>query len=266
MDQTEGIGMPILLVAGIIGMLLLSIAIILFFLIYQKRLLAQQSELLRLESEYQKGLLNATIQTQEAERKRIAADLHDSVGSLLSATKLYMRQIKHGQTVEKFDHVKTEALGLIEETIVNIRSITQNLSPQSLERFGLIAAVEDLCERLNDLEQLQIDFYYNVDKRFDTEQEVVLYRILQELLNNTFKHAEAAKVQIEFLFKNGQLHLKYKDDGKGFEWDQTTKKQKFTGGLGMKSIESRANFLNAQLEVKSAPGIGVDILLEMDVH
>lgn len=264
MDQSEGISMPVLLIVGILGMFLLSVAVILFFTIYYKRMLSQQNALLRLESAYQKGLLNSNIQIQEAERKRIASDLHDSVGSLLSATKLYIKQARFGQSEEKFVHLKKEALGLLDETIVNIRSITQDLLPQSLDRFGLIAAVEDLCERINDLEQIKISFFYNENKRLATEKEVILYRIFQELLNNTLKHSGAENVQIDFEFNHAEFLLKYKDDGKGFDWEASKKIRRTTGGLGMRSIESRAGFLDAELEIKSEINQGVEVIIKLN--
>ena len=262
MGQPEVVSLPVLIVIGIAGMLLLAIAIVLFFVIYQKRLLAQQGELLQLESDYQKGLLASSIETQEVERKRIASDLHDSVGSLLSATKLYLRKLNPEIETTDIGFLKKEALHLIEETIVNVRSITHDLSPQSLERFGLMAAVEDLVERLNEPGPLVLEFQYDENRRFDSKKEVALYRILQELLNNTLKHAEAKKVQIKFELQENQFHLLYTDDGKGF--DRTQQKENGAKGLGLRSIESRVNFLNGELDMQSAPQQGLRVIIKID--
>lgn len=260
--------MSVLLIAGIIGMLLLSIAIVFFFLIYQKRLLAQQGKLLKLEAEHQKRLLNASLQAQEAERKRIAADLHDSVGSLLAATKMYVKQVKPGEQEGVAHRAKEEALNLIEETIVNIRSITHNLLPPSLERFGLVAAVEDLCKRLDELNQLNIQFEYNEDRRIPVEQEVALYRIVQELLNNTFKHAAAQEVELKLNYQPQSLQLTYRDDGKGidFDWEERLQKEASGIGMGLKNIESRVNFLNAHFSINSQTNKGTLVQLEMALH
>ncbi len=261
MGEAEQIGLPILLVAGLVGMLFLAIAIVLFFVVYQKRLMAEQEKLLRLEFDYQKELLNSSIQIQEIERKRIAADLHDSVGSQLSATKLYLKQMKKGQREQDLSHLKTEALDLIEETILNIRQITHNLLPLSLERFGLVAAIEDLVERYNELGKVQFVFQYNEEQRFEQEKEVALYRIVQELINNTLKHAQAKKIQIRMQFTGEELNFYYEDDGIGFDHENWRKEAPKLQGLGLKSIESRSNFLNAQLLISGAENQGIIVTL-----
>lgn len=266
MGQAEQVGLPFLLVAGLVGMLLLAIAIVLFFVVYQKRLMTQQEKLLRLEFDYQKELLNSSIQTQEVERKRIASDLHDSVGSQLSATKLYLKQIKAGQTDQKTLQLKAEALGLIEETILNIRQITKNLLPLSLERFGLVAAIEDLVERYNELGPLQLQLEYNEDRRLAVDKETAVYRIIQELLNNTLKHAEAQKVQISLEFQQSALACRYRDDGIGFDHAGWQKESTPLQGLGLKSIESRSNFLNAQLQINTAKDQGMELILDIPLN
>ena len=201
-------------------MLLLAIAIVIFFVIYQKRLMTQQEKLLRLEFEYQKDLVNSSIQTQEVERKRIAADLHDSIGSQLSATKLYLRQLlRNPEKSEEYQQqVKREAMELLEETILNVRQITHDLLPLSLERFGLVAALEDLVDRYNELGEGEVQFDCREERRFEVEKEVAFYRIIQELFNNTLKHARAQRIELSLQFRDSQVHLQYQDDGVGFDF------------------------------------------------
>lgn len=247
MGEAENLGLPELLIAGIIGMLLLALAIIGFFIIYQRRLIRQQEEMNRLESEYQQELLHASIRSQEEERKRIAGDLHDSVGALLSATKLYLKQIDNVNNLANLPAIKTESLNLVNETIVNVRQISHNLLPPTLERFGFVAAVEDLADKINQSKAVRFNVQSGNHKRFGLEREVGLYRIVQELTNNTIKHAEAEVIEVSIEFDEENLRIIYEDDGKGFDWE----KQQSRGGkkgLGLRSIASRANYLNAAFD------------------
>ncbi len=263
MGETEGLKLPDLMIMGIIGMLLLAIAIIVFFVVYQQRLLAQRDEIRQMELDYQKDLLHSSMQTQETERRRIAADLHDSIGSQLSAAKLYIKQMRHDKPPENLSFLREESLNLLDETIRNVRVITQNLLPPSLEQFGLAAALEDLSSRIRESGLLEIDCLCNrADTRFAPEQETAVYRIVQELINNTLKHAAANRAEIRTGFITDRIFaLSYRDDGAGFDARAIAGDHK-AKGLGLKNIESRANVLGAQVEWNSRPGEGVHMTLQ----
>ncbi|MEL6867189.1 MAG: ATP-binding protein [Bacteroidota bacterium] len=254
-----------LLFLGIIGMLLLAIAVVLFFLVYQRRLLAQQDQIREMELEYQKQSLDAIIQAQEAERKRIAQDLHDEVGSKLSATKLFVKRLSKDRELKEFDHLKTETVEVIDETIINIRSITRNLLPMSLDRFGLVAAVDDLCKRIRELALFEIDFQHNLEERLPAPKEFALYRILQELINNTTKHAAAKRVDISLSKVDQQLMLHYQDDGKGFDLNLAKKVNTDGSGLGLRSIESRVNWLEGEMDWSSSGQKGFALKIRMAI-
>ncbi|MEM0994914.1 MAG: sensor histidine kinase [Bacteroidota bacterium] len=242
-----------ILIIGVLGMAALAIAIVLFFVIYQRRLLAQQDQLQETERNYQKELLNNSIQVQEVERERIAKDLHDSVGSTLSATKLYLYRLNNEQTAPEFQQLKSETEKLLDNSIQNIRQTTRDLLPVNLERFGLIAAIEDTLQPIQTLNQVQIEFNYNQSVRFLAAKEIALFRIIQELLNNTLKHANANQIKIDLQFYDQQLKLTYEDDGVGFDLTQEQK----TKGIGLKSIESRIKYLNASYDYKTAQQQGL---------
>jgi signal transduction histidine kinase len=267
MDQAENVGgLPELLVAGIIGMLILAMAIIVFFVIYQRRMLTQQEEMNRREAEYQKELLKANIQSQEVERKRIASDLHDSVGALLSATKMYLKQIGVGKLGEDLGTIKQESIGLVEETIQNVRQISHNLLPPTLERFGFVAAVEDMAEKINQADSLIFHIDCLEPQRFELEKEVGLYRIIQELSNNTIKHAQASNINLSIDFSNNHLEIIYKDDGIGFKMEDKYDPSSRKKGLGLRSLESRATSLDANFEMQSQPGHGLSAKIIMPLN
>lgn len=258
MGQTAEPALPSLLIAGIIGMFLLALAIIVFFIVYQRRLLRQQEEMNRRDAAYQKELLLATIQSQEAERKRIASDLHDSVGVTLSTTKIYLKQITPEKKKEYISELKKESIELIDETIQNIRHISHALLPPVLERFGFVAAVEDIAEKINGMENLQMDFSTNDNSRFPSDKEINLYRVVQELVNNTIKHSQANKISLILNFEKNKLSLFYSDNGVGISFEKDKKPQK-TKGLGMKNLESRLNAINAtfNLDTKAQQGFSL---------
>ncbi|MEL7119932.1 MAG: histidine kinase [Bacteroidota bacterium] len=242
MGQTSELESAVyLLLVGIIGMLVLAMAIILFFLIYQKRLSAQQEKIVALKIEHQKDLLQAILRAQESERKRIANDLHDSIGSTLSAVKLFFNQLNPNTDQQTYSQLKQQIKVSLDDTITNIRIITQNLLPTSLEKYGLIAATEDLCHQLNQLSKINLKFNYNRNERFNHDIEITTYRVIQELINNTLKHAEANTIKIEFNIEHKHLELIYLDDGHGFEINNSLLLKNNHKGFGLKSIESRLN-------------------------
>lgn len=245
------------LVAGIIGMLAFSLVVILFVVFYQRKMVRQRERMNQLEVEHQKDLLSSTIHAQENERKRIAVDLHDGIGGLLSAAKLYINQLRPEMVDTDYRVIKEEANALLDETIGNIRTIHHDLQPASLENLGLISAVEGLCKRFCDF--LTIELYYQQELRFNNTKEVTLFRIIQELLNNTLKHSEAQKVAISFVFNTKELVINYQDNGKGFDLSEIKAQKKQESGLGLKSIESRIGAINGQLEYQTAVGKGVKV-------
>ena len=247
---------------GVTGMVLLTIFIIVFFVIYQRRLLQEQLKRQRIESDYQKSLLNAGILAQEVERRRMAIDLHDGIGGLLSVVKLYLDKIDQGLPEEQFTHLKAKAMEALTENIREVRSITKDLLPQSLERVGLVAACRDLCARVEELKGIPVTFSANETQRFDLDREKALFRIIQELTNNALKYTQAEQISLQFLFTEQALTLQYQEKGGGFDLQQI---QKHTKGLGLKSIESRLAFLDAQMDYQSAPNQGVSVTITLNI-
>lgn len=259
-DLTSTVG---LLLIGIIAMLLLAVALVVFFVVYQKRLISQQMINQHDREAHQRELLTAAVEVQENERRRIASDLHDDIGSLLSAARLYLRQFDPQASPAENDRVKEESLEIISKIIQNTRRITHDLLPSELEKFGLFAAAEDLCERINRTGQVSMNLVTSKSIRFALNKEVALYRVLQELINNTLKHAAAENIQVEYFWKQDRLVCRYIDDGKGFDTAVVLKRGR--AGLGLRNIESRISIIGGILHYESTPGKGLEVSIEVPV-
>jgi len=198
----------------------------------------------------QKERIHAEITMQEMERKRIANDLHDSLGPLLSTAKLYIHSI--AITGEEDKQLLDRAGNYIDETITGLREISYNLLPNSLSRNGLTEALKEYVNRLNTAGVLKIELIINGPITVAKDNEVHLFRIIQEIIHNAVKHSQANNLQLKFTSDEGEQLLIIADDGIGFD---PAGKQK-SAGLGLKSIESRCEILNASMQLSSAKGKG----------
>lgn len=245
-----------------VGMLLLAIAIVVFVMIYQKRMLREQLKRQQLESAYQQRMLEAALASQEEERKRVAADLHDSVGAMLSTIRLSLHAIVRQETASANTIGQTKYM--LDETIETVRRISRDLMPASLEKFGLSQAVQDLCERINSVSSIKCSFHENgANLPLEKSKEILVYRIVQELANNAIKHAQASRIEITLNWMMNQLHMVVQDDGIGFDF--LAKKADSHKSLGLYNIENRARLLQAQLNFEKTPDKGTKVELTVPV-
>lgn len=208
-------------------------------------------------SYWQQARIAAEINTLEAERKRIAGDLHDELGPMLSAIKL---QINH---LEPEDETETAVLEKsskqIDTIIQRFREISYDLLPNTLVRKGFIKATEEFVSKLKLLHPLSIVFKAE-EFKLTSDREVNLYRMVQEIVQNTIKHARATKLEITVTKKESFVILKTKDDGIGFGYNE---KSQVGGGLGLMNLQSRAEVLGGHLVVHTQPGSGTAYEIEL---
>lgn len=241
---------------GTLGMALLALSVFFFFIIYQRKMLKKQMELNETRARQQEEIILNTIQAQENERKRIARDLHDEVGAMLSVVKLNVGRIEKKSDEPGAKVLAAETKQYLDEVITQVRRISRALLPPSIEKLGLWFAVEELVNWINKSDQIQIDCRKNGEPaRFDQKKELALFRIIQELLNNSIKHSGSKTIDIYFRFSINSLIIMVADKGKGFDLNN-----KVTG-LGLKNLESRAQIAGAKFRMKSAPGRGTKAIL-----
>lgn len=206
----------------------------------------------------QKDKVQAQIMIQELERKRIANDLHDSLGPMLSTVKLYMHSISVSDDTDKESLDK--ASSFIDETIKNLREISYNLLPSSLARNDLTMVVREFISRLASRHPLKIDFETTENTSIPKDTEIHLFRIIQEIIHNTIKHSGASKLKLIIAKKPDGLFLISEDNGKGFNMDDI---RDGTGGLGLKSMENRCEMIDATLKIITAKNQGCKIIIKM---
>ncbi len=206
----------------------------------------------------QKERIQAQIMIQEQERKRIANDLHDSLGPMLSTVKLYMHGIAVSNDTDKQSLAK--ASGYIDETISNLREISYNLLPSSLDRNDLAVVVREFISRIAGRHILKIHFDAAENAFIQKKIEIHLFRIIQEIVHNTLKHADATVLKLLITSQSGSLFLISEDNGKGFDLNAS---RGGTEGLGLKSIENRCEMINATLKIISAKNEGCKIIIKV---
>lgn len=247
-----------------VGMLLLAIAIVVFVLFYQKRMLQEQVKRQLMEADFQKKMLQAALESQENERRRLAADLHDSIGAMLSTIKVGLSTLGRKEDISSSGLVHTKQM--LDDTIESVRAISKDLMPSTLEKFGLGQAIKEMCERVTSTAQLTVHYeeegqILSLDKR----KEVMVFRIVQELLNNAIKHSNATRINVEATWNHG-LSISVEDNGKGFEYEQQRDDNGKSKGLGLFNIENRARLLGAKVMFEKPLQGGSKILLKLPIE
>jgi len=257
MFGSENTEIVMIFFVGTFAMVFLAAAIIFFFITYQKRLLKKELEINRVKAEQQEELLRNILSAQEKERKRIARDLHDEVGAMLSVVKLNVSRIAKITVPDNSKILANETKTYLDEVITQVRGISRALLPPSLEKLGLYFALEELANWINKSGQIQVTSWKSGEQvRFNNKKELAIFRIIQELINNAIKHAEATGISINTRFSDGRISVLVADNGKGFNVEE-----KMNAGLGLKNLESRTQMLEAKFKLKSAPGKGTSAII-----
>ncbi len=209
-----------------------------------------------LENKKNLDVSNALLQGEEVERKRLARDLHDGLGSMLSGLKLYYSGTKKTNENE-FQQVNLQ----LDNSIKELRQIAQNLMPESLLKLGLIAALKDLCFRFS-TDKTIIEFQeFGIQNTISESKQITIYRIIQELINNAMKYANATEILVHCSQNENTFLITVEDNGQGFD----SKRANLFDGMGLKNIKNRVDFLKGELEIDSQPQTGTVFNIELNV-
>jgi len=227
----------------------------------------------RAEEEHQKLLEHrirslAIIEAQENERRRISRELHDGLGQLLSAAKLNLGMIDfvNGQDRSKSNDIVKQVDTIISKAIVEARRIAHDLRPTTLDDFGLIPALRILCQEFSKQTGIKVKFQVSQAlERIEPKVEIAVYRIIQESFTNISKYAEANEVLLDLYRMDNVVHVRVKDNGKGFDMNNVTKDKKLGSGFGLLNMKERAELIGGKAEILSHPGEGTEILIEVNL-
>lgn len=236
------------LLFGTVGMLVLTIGLIVFIIFHQRKVIRYQLQLQRMEQDQQKMLLNASIRLQEEERQRIAADLHDDAGPLLATARLYLNE--NLVNLDKTSQLQSiyNAKQIIDDTIQLIRNISHSLMPPTLKNFGLESAVNDLFQKISSSGSMNASCrFHDYRNRMHPEDELIIFRVIQELVNNILKHSNASFIHLTQNLSDDKFFIRMHHDGKGLTQADFEKLNKAASGLGLKNIQSRLKLLHGRI-------------------
>ena len=222
----------------------------------------QQQRILDLETQQQLTAAEAVLKGEEQERTRLAKDLHDGLGGMLSGIKFSFNTMKRNlimtpENAQAFER----SMDMLDSSIKEMRRVAHNMMPEALVKFGLDTALKDFCNDINKSGALQVSYQSIRLENLVIEQTtaITIYRIVQELINNVMKHASAKTAIVQLAKSDHHLTVTVEDDGKGFDTAAVT------AGDGLKNVQSRIDYLKGSCDIKSEKGNGTSINIEIPV-
>ncbi len=247
----------------IIAIIILSILIVMTgVLFYRKKQIEQQAKLDTEIASQKEIRTKAILDAEEKERRRIAQDLHDGVGQMLSAAKLNLSNLDSKITTptEEQKLAMQNALSLVDDSVKEVRAVSHNMMPNTLIKLGLASAVREFITKLGNAPTLKVDLeIVGLDTRLDNQVETVLYRVIQEIVNNIIKHAKASQISMQLIRHETELNIMIEDNGVGFDTNQLDTYE----GIGLKGIQTRIEFLNGIVHFDSSVGRGTTVIIDI---
>ncbi len=235
---------------------------------HKQKLSQQQSVLLEekiktIEKEQQISSLQSMINGQETERTRIAKDLHDGLGGIFSTVKMHFSTLRQNTPVITENPLYKKTLDLINNASDELRKVAHNMMPEVLMKVGLAEALQDFCNNISSGKLLKITLQtFGMEKRLGSATEIMLYRIIQELINNIIKHADATEALIQINREGNRLSLVIEDNGKGFDTKEAEEKR----SMGIATVKSRVDYLNGRLTIDSRKDIGTTVMIDLLIN
>lgn len=209
-----------------------------------------------------KRILMAVLRAEERTRSNFAKELHDGLGPLLSSAKISLSALATTEMDESRQEIFNNTRYVVDEALRSLREISNNLSPHVLSDFGLARGIQTFIDRLSSLHSVKISFATNLKgERYDTDIEVIIYRVVCELINNSLKHSGCSEIRLSLAVSGDVLELQYSDNGRGFNPQAV-----MDCGMGLSNIYSRINSLNGELDIHSGKGKGMRASVKVNVR
>jgi len=243
------------------GIILLSIIILFLGYRFRQRKLQAEQQLRSLQQQQRIAVANALLNGEERERQRLARDLHDGLGGMLAGVKIHLSEMAFAYREEQGNPALQKIIRQLDNSVRELRHIAHNLMPESLVRSGLEVALNDLCESSGNGSTKVVFQMMNIATDIPKPTQLLLYRIVQELLSNVLKHAGASEVFVQCSQSEDIFYITVEDDGAGFDQEVMVHRK----GIGLDNIRHRVDFLKGSLEIESNPGKGTIVNIEINV-
>ncbi|NVK05537.1 MAG: hypothetical protein HWD92_11985 [Flavobacteriia bacterium] len=249
MSEAESEILDLFLASAVFVVMFIAL-IIVFVINYQRRLWRQNNKMRQMEADHQKSMLESAHAAMEVTQKRIATDLHDDIGASISTAKLYLKEIEGGEQVSE----------ILTKTMTSLRRIVNDLMPPTLADFGLKPALQELVQQANQTDALKVELdWMATQKRYPEKVQLVVYRVAQELLNNSLKHSKASFIGFSVSQDGDILLMGFRDNGVGFVPSEVEM------NVGLLNMRSRAEAVRGNFEYRSSPGSGFQARLEIPI-
>ena len=246
-------------ILGTFIIIILLVALFIFFGIYQKKQFKHYLEKQELQIQFSHTLLQSQLEIQEQTLQQISRELHDNFGHIASLIKINLNTLKLGDTEKALAKIE-DTKDLSRQLIADIKSLSVSLNSDRIAQTGLVRALQTEVERLNKTDLFTASFTQSGPAPdIENDKAIILYRMSQEVLNNMAKHSEGKCINVNLSIKDNLFILAFSDDGKGFDMEEQLK----NGGSGLTNLQKRAGLINAQLAIQSKPGNGTHIAIEM---
>ena len=257
----------VVLVIGIILALLLVGFIISILFIYQRRRHKQEQELAKLKDQYDKELLQSQLEIKEATLKNIAQELHDNIGQMLTVVKFSLAGVRLQPQDPNFETVQ-ESKQILGKAIFDLSDLTKSMHTDRIAQIGLVEAIRFEIEMLGKMKLFETSFTLSEGQyHFDAQKEIFLFRIFQEIVNNTIKHSKASRVDVSVICsERGKFSFIVRDDGLGFNVQEKQHSGSRVAGVGLKSMVNRARLIGAVVNIESEPGKGTSVEVQLPLQ
>jgi len=255
----------IFIITGIVLLILISFFIIYFIYNYQEKQAQYKRDKENLQSQFQQESLRTQLEIQEQTLKTISQEIHDNIGQVLSLAKLNLNTMDIAQQEELKGKIIDSKL-LVSKAIQDLRDLSKSMNTDHIEAMGLIRAIEYEMEMIR---KTGFSAELNVEGkiiRLEPQKELILFRIIQETINNIIKHAEADKIEVAVNYSDTEIKLKIKDNGKGCDLTPLNENDNSGFGLGIRNMHNRAKLIGADFKMSSSIGNGTEVCLTVPLN
>ena len=255
-----------IVIVAVIALLLMVPFIILIGLRFRKRQIAHIKEKQQLEHNYQQEILRSQIEIQQQTLQAVSQEIHDNIGQLLSIVKMQLNIIEESPITNPHQQQIIKTNELVSQVIEDLRNLAKGVNPDFVQTYGLVECIRFELDRLENTGLFKTSLAVSgTPFKLNLSKEFILYRVIQESLNNVIKHAAAGNVCIEFEYNDNSLKCSITDDGRGFDIDETLKANAYTSGSGLRNMQQRVKMIDGTMDLTSKlnQGTNIKILLSL---